>query len=225
MPRWRCNGLWTSASRSRRDESERDSAQQPPATSRNWRRLRLQDVLFRYDDENSEGAFTLGPLAITLRPGEIVFVAGGNGSGKTTLAKVLTGLYAPTSGTILCDGYAVDEENIRWYRSKFAAVFADFFLFEGIVDLQRDELDTETEQLAVRLKLDRWMLSAQESPSKSTAVSSGERRRSALLATLLEDRPVLLLDEWTADQDPQSKDIFYLGYLLFGNSSANAGPG
>ena len=42
-----------------------------------------------------DGGFTLGPLDLCLRPGQVVFVVGGNGSGKTTLAKLLTGLYAP----------------------------------------------------------------------------------------------------------------------------------
>jgi putative ATP-binding cassette transporter len=111
------------------------------------------------------------------------------------------------------DGYAVDDGNIRWYRSRFAAVFADFCLFDGIADLQRDDLDHEAEQLAIRLKLDRLMLATPESSSKSAAISSGERRRLALLAALIEDRPVLVLDEWAADQDPHYKDIFYLEIL------------
>jgi|HubBroStandDraft_6_1064221.scaffolds.fasta_scaffold17690_1 putative ATP-binding cassette transporter len=196
-----------------KDEHERDGGQLPPASSRGWRSLRFQGVLFRYEDENSEGSFTLGPVEMTLRPGEIVFIAGGNGSGKTTLAKVLTGLYAPTSGTIVFDGYAVDDANIRWYRGRFAAVFADFCLFDGVVDLQRDDLDHEAEQLAIRLKLDRLMLATPESSSKSTAISSGERRRLALLAAIIEDRPVLVLDEWAADQDPHYKDVFYLEIL------------
>ena len=196
-----------------RGDGEPEGAQHPPAGSRKWRDLALQGVIFRYKDGISEPGFTLGPVEITLRPGEIVFIAGGNGSGKTTLAKVLTGLYAPTSGTILFNGYAVDEENIRWYRGRFAAVFSDFCLFEGVVDLRRDDLDHEAERLATRLKLDQWMLATPEASGKSTASSSGERRRLALLAALIEDRPVLVLDEWAADQDPQYKDVFYLEIL------------
>jgi putative ATP-binding cassette transporter len=194
-------------------KDERDGVQHTPPPSRTWRSLKLHDVLFKYQLGNTEESFSLGPLAITFHPREIVFIAGGNGSGKTTLVKVLTGLYAPTSGTILFDGNTVDGDAARWYRSKFAAVFSDFYLFDGVADTQHDELDDEAKQLAVRLKLNRWMLAAPESSSKSTASSSGERRRVALLNAILEDRPVFVFDEWAADQDPQFKDIFYLEIL------------
>lgn len=195
------------------DNRVRDGAQRAPPWSRNWRSLNLKGVLFRYGGGNRKDNFALGPLEITLRPGELVFIAGGNGSGKTTLIKVLTGLYPPTSGTIRFDGVAVDERNAHWYRSKFAVVFADFCLFEGVADLQPDHLDHQAQQLALRLKLNRWMLAAPESSGKWTALSSGERRRIALLKAVLEDRPILIFDEWAADQDHRYKDFFYEEFL------------
>jgi putative ATP-binding cassette transporter len=195
------------------DDSVRDGARHAPPSSRTWRSLNLKGVLFRYGGGNRKDNFAVGPLEMTLRPGELVFIAGGNGSGKTTLVKVLTGLYPPTSGTIRFDGVAVDERNVHWYRSKFAVVFADFCLFEGVADLQPDALDQQAEQLAVRLKLSRWMLAAPESSGKWTALSSGERRRIALVKAVLEDRPILVFDEWAADQDHRYKDFFYEEFL------------
>ena len=144
---------------------------------------------------------------MTLRPGEIVFVAGGNGSGKTTFAKLLTGLYQPSSGSISLDDTIIGEQSIRWFRSKFSVVFADFCLFEGVADLRPKQVAQEAERLAVRLKLEQWMLSTPE--TSDAPLSSGERRRLALLMALLEDRPILVFDEWAADQDPRYKDLFY----------------
>ena len=146
---------------------------------------------------------------MTLRPGEIVFVAGGNGSGKTTFAKLLTGLYQPSSGSISLDDTIIGEQSIRWFRSKFSVVFADFCLFEGVADLRPKQVAQEAERLAVRLKLEQWMLSTPETSDASAPLSSGERRRLALLMALLEDRPILVFDEWAADQDPRYKDLFY----------------
>jgi len=149
----------------------------------------------------------LGPLDLTLRPGEIVFVAGGNGSGKTTFAKILTGLYPPSSGSIRLDDTIIEDDGVRRFRSKFSVVFADFCLFEGVADLRPQQVAKEAERLAVRLKLEQWMLSTTE--SSGATLSSGERRRLALLMALLEDRPILVFDEWAADQDPRYKDLFY----------------
>ena len=149
----------------------------------------------------------MGPLDLTLRPGEIVFVAGGNGSGKTTFAKILTGLYPPSSGSIRLDDTIIEDDGVRRFRSKFSVVFADFCLFEGVADLRPQQVAKEAERLAVRLKLEQWMLSTTE--SSGATLSSGERRRLALLMALLEDRPILVFDEWAADQDPRYKDLFY----------------
>src|SRR5208282_846791 len=185
-----------------------DDWQHAPAL-RDWRSLDLKGVHFRYGGEKSSDAFNIGPMDITLRRGEVVFIAGGNGSGKTTFAKVLTGLYTPTSGTIQFDGIDVDQHNIHWYRKKFAAVFADFCLFEGVADLQPDDLRSEVNWLTSRLELSRAMLMAPASQNVSTPFTSGERGRIALLRAVIEDRPVFVFDEWAADQDHEYKDFFY----------------
>jgi len=57
----------------------------------------------RLPGEREDSHFTLGPLNLTLCPGELVFVVGGNGSGKSTLVKLLTGLYAPETGAVEFD--------------------------------------------------------------------------------------------------------------------------
>jgi putative pyoverdin transport system ATP-binding/permease protein len=189
------------------EDQDADTMRHVPSPVGQWRSLALQDVVFRYQSENSTDVFTLGPLDLTLRPGEIVLVAGGNGSGKTTFAKILTGLYPPSSGSIRLDDKIIEEESVRWFRSKFSVVFADFCLFEGVADLQPEQVAKEAERLAVRLKLEHWMLSTPGSSGET--LSSGERRRLALLMALLEDRPILVFDEWAADQDPRYKDLFY----------------
>ena len=181
--------------------------------SSSWENLALNDVIYRYKGGHPDDDFTLGPINIVLHPREIVFVSGGNGTGKTTLLKVLTGLYTPTQGTIQLGEVAVNETNLRLYRNKFAVVFSDFCLFEGVADIHYQNLSFEAVSIAKRFKLKPWMLTPQDAVDASVKLSAGERRRAALLLALLEDRPILVFDEWAADQDPQYKDMFYRDIL------------
>ena len=122
---------------------------------------------------------------------------------------MLTGLYTPTEGTILFDDVPVNETNVRLYRTKFAVVFSDFCLFEDVADLDYQELSFEAEHIARRFKFKRWMLVPRNSSDASVKLSAGERRRAALLMALMDDRPIVVFDEWAADQDPQHKELFY----------------
>jgi putative pyoverdin transport system ATP-binding/permease protein len=177
--------------------------------SPNWKSLTLHDVVFRYDGGHPEDDFSLGPIDIALQPREIVFISGGNGSGKTTLLKVLTGLYTPAKGSIRFDDVLVNEKNARFFRSKFAVVFSDYCLFEGVADINYEDLSFEAARIAKRFKFKPWMLSPRDTSGGAVQLSAGERRRAALLMALLDDRPIVVFDEWAADQDPQYKEMFY----------------
>ena len=101
-------------------------------------------------------------------------------AGKTTLLKVLTGLYTPTKGKIHLDEVTINKTNVRLYRNKFAVVFSDFCLFEGVADLHYQDLSFEAESIAKRFKLKPWMLTHQDaSDDASIKLSAGERRRAA----------------------------------------------
>jgi putative pyoverdin transport system ATP-binding/permease protein len=185
------------------------SAAQP---STRWERLELKGVIFAYPAENGTKPFQLGPLDFTLQPGEIVFVAGGNGSGKSTFAKVLTGLYPPEAGEIRLDGNLVTETTREWYHGHFSAIFSDFHLFDRLLGLTSPDLDARARAHLARLELD-GKVQVENGVFSTTALSSGQRKRLALLTALLEDRPIYVLDEWAADQDPHFRDIFYTALL------------
>ena len=85
--------------------------------------------------------FRLGPVDLTLRPGEVTFVVGGNGSGKSTLAKLICGLYAPRIGEIRAGGEPIGPQNLEWFRQHTTAVFSDFHLFDDYLGLAADDLD------------------------------------------------------------------------------------
>ena len=191
-------------------------APEPPAAAEaaddgGWSTLELAGVTHTYHREG-EGDFTLGPVGLTLRPGEIVFVVGGNGSGKTTLAKLLTGLYAPEAGEVRLDGVAVDEGNRARYLRRFSAVFSDFHLFERFLGVDSAGVDARAAGYLETLQL-AHKVSVRDGRLSTTRLSQGQRKRLALLTALLEDRPIYLFDEWAADQDPVFKKLFYLELL------------
>jgi putative pyoverdin transport system ATP-binding/permease protein len=156
-----------------------------------------------------EEGFILGPINLTLQPGEILFIIGGNGSGKSTLAKIITGLYKPLSGEIALDGQPLTKDNLDWYRQHFSAIFSDFYLFESYLGFNyNDKLAAQIEDYLRKLHL-AHKVQVKNGVLSTTNLSSGQRKRLALLTVLLEDRPIYLFDEWASDQQPSFRDWFY----------------
>lgn len=187
-------------------EGKGDEAAPPPAAPEVT--LALEGVTHGYYDEREDEVFTLGPVDLTLRPGEITFLVGGNGSGKTTLAKLVTGLYAPEAGTIRVDGRALAAPGGEEHRQLFSAVFSDFHLFETLLEAADGSLDDRANSWLRQLHLDH-KVAVRGGAFSTRDLSQGQRKRLALVAACLEDRPVMVFDEWAADQDPQFKDVFY----------------
>jgi putative ATP-binding cassette transporter len=175
--------------------------------------LELSDIRYSYYGEENRFGFTLGPVNLTLHPGELVFLIGGNGCGKSTLALLLVGLYPPDGGTIRLDGDAITEDNIEYYRQHFSAIFFDFFLFESLLGFDKLEIDNQVQEYLKLLDLDH-KVSIEGGRFSTLSLSQGQRKRLALLVAYLEDRPFYVFDEWAADQDPAFKKIFYEEILI-----------
>src|SRR5690606_38756949 len=101
------------------------------------RTLEARSLEYAYPPDHGEAGFSIGPLDLSFRAGELCFIVGGNGSGKSTLLKVLTGLYTPTAGTLVADGIEVGPHNVVAYREHVTAIFAEFHLFERLYGLPR----------------------------------------------------------------------------------------
>ncbi|MEL7353285.1 MAG: cyclic peptide export ABC transporter [Cyanobacteria bacterium P01_A01_bin.116] len=183
-----------------------------------WKTLALKNVAHTYRtqaacrEESADGHFSVGPINLTLKAGELVFIVGGNGSGKSTLAKLITGLYVPASGSIRLDSQPIVDTNRSWYRQHFSAVFSDFYLFERLVSAEALTLDSQAQTYLKKLQLED-KVSVQSGQLSTTALSQGQRKRLSLLTAYLEDRPIYLFDEWAADQDPVFREIFYTQLL------------
>ncbi|KAF1072454.1 MAG: ABC transporter ATP-binding/permease protein YojI [Pseudomonas citronellolis] len=173
--------------------------------------LELRDVRYHYPSEDGSQGFAVGPLELSLKQGEILFIAGDNGSGKTTLIKLLLGLYVPQQGQLLLNGEPVDDASRDDYRQLFTTIFADYFLFEDLLDGSA-ELPAEANRYLERLEI-AHKVSLQDRSYSTTDLSTGQRKRLALVQAWLEKRPLLVFDEWAADQDPEFRRIFYTELL------------
>jgi putative pyoverdin transport system ATP-binding/permease protein len=170
--------------------------------------LEMVGVTHEYHRELENRNFILGPVDMRLQRGELVFLIGGNGCGKTTLAKLLTGLYIPSSGEIRVNGELIDNDNRDDYRQYFSVVFSDFYLFDTLLGLGSAGLDEQAREYLVRLQLNQ-KVEVKDGRLSTTELSQGQRKRLALLTVYLEDRPIYVFDEWAADQDPLFKEVFY----------------
>ncbi len=174
----------------------------------NWKEIRFENVTYTYPSMKSAVSFQLKPINITIKRGEMIFLIGKNGSGKSTLSMLLAGLYQPSSGKIFIDDIEITIENQRAFQSQISAIFSDFHLFtqllgkSGFADTTEVSKWLETLQLENKVSVENHRLS-------TTNLSQGQRKRLGLLVSLLEERPLLILDEWAADQDPTFRRTFY----------------
>ena len=157
---------------------------------------------YRYGPE-----FGVGPIDLRIERGETIFIVGGNGSGKSTLLKVLTGLYPLTSGALLVDDERLNARNLSGYRELIAAIFTDFHLFDRLYGLDHVR-DTEVRKLLRQMEL-REKTDFIGGRFTTVALSTGQRKRLALISALLEDREIYVFDEWAADQDVHFREYFY----------------
>ena len=138
-------------------------------------------------------------------------MVGGNGSGKSTLTRVLTQLYRAEAGAILWDGALVDANNAPRYRNLFSAVYADFHLFDRLYGMEGVDPEHVRRLLADVGLADKTAYV--DGRFTNVELSTGQRKRLALVVALIEDRPIYVLDELSADQDPVFRQRYYKEFL------------
>lgn len=178
-----------------------------PVSDQPFEKLELQEISFEYTFEkhNIKSRFRLGPVDFVLKKGELAFIHGGNGSGKTTFFHLVLGLLKPDLGRIRLNGKIVPENET--VNRLFAPVFSDFHLFDKLygltdIDVGKANYYLEMFELHEKVKFENDHFSLLK-------LSTGQRKRLALIAMLLEKKPLLFLDEWAADQDPFFRRKFY----------------
>ncbi len=167
--------------------------------------IKAVGIKFKYNDQDKQDVFEVGPIDFEARNGEIIFIIGGNGSGKTTLAKLLTGLYETNEGQLMINGRVRKGTELSEY---FSAVFSPTYLFKKLYNIDSKNKSAEVERYLRLLDLG-GKVRIVDNEYSSINLSGGQRKRLALLQCYLEDSPIYLFDEWAADQDPGYRHFFY----------------
>ena len=173
--------------------------------------ITLENILFHYKQIENTSNFTLGPINFHFAKGKIYFIRGSNGSGKTTLLRLLVGLIQPEHGTISVNGKKVTKNMLEAYRNKFAIVFNNFYLFKKLYGIANFE-DTYFDEILSLMEM-KEKVSINSGQFSDLKLSTGQRKRIALMVALFENKDFIILDEWAADQDPEFRKKFYTKIL------------
>ncbi|HEY8036298.1 MAG TPA: ATP-binding cassette domain-containing protein [Methylobacter sp.] len=170
-------------------------------------RILISQLYFSYPVEDQGRQFSVGPFDLSIARGELIFIRGGNGSGKSTFLKLLTGLYESNSGAIVVDNKTIDNELLDNYRNLFSIIFTDFHLFDRFYGQQNVNVEIVNEYL-VLMGLEK-KTGFKNGRFTHTNLSTGQKKRLALIIALLEDKAIYVFDEVAADQDPEFRQFFY----------------
>jgi ATP-binding cassette, subfamily B, bacterial len=183
--------------------------------------IELRNVRFRYPAQTRDA---VDSIDLHVPAGQVVAFVGENGSGKTTLAKLIAGLYRPTSGSVIVGGKDLSDLPQAARTTHAVTVFQDFARFAlsardniSIADQTRPHDDVRLAASIAAAGLDSVVAGLPRGLDTTLAaqfddgvdLSSGQWQRFALARAFYRDAPVLLLDEPTAALDARSE------YLLF----------
>lgn len=174
--------------------------------------IEFRDVDFRYP-----GAAELALTGVSFRiePGEHVALIGPVGSGKSTVAKLIIGLYPPTSGLVMVDGTDVRQLSPSALREKTGALLQDNVLLTGSIRenilLGREDLDDEEMIRASKASLAYDFIAKMPNgydvklADRGDGLSGGQRQAIAMARALVGRPPILVFDEPTSAVDTDTE--------------------
>jgi ATP-binding cassette subfamily C protein LapB len=184
--------------------------------------IEFKKVAFRYPQDERD---VLRDVAFNINPGERVAILGRNGSGKTTIEKLIAGLYEPTSGTVLLDGIDIRQLDPAELRRNMGYVSQDVNLFFGTL---RDNIAMGAPYASDDAILEAVRLSgltdfvnqhpmglAMPVGEHGQLLSGGQRQSVSIARALLNDPPILLMDEPTGSMDHTSEEEFKRNLMQF----------
>jgi ATP-binding cassette, subfamily B, bacterial HlyB/CyaB len=194
-------------------EEDRDSHRQDLGKLQGY--VKFNNVTFRYHQDAK--ANILENISFEVKPGQTIALVGRSGSGKTTLAKLILGLYQPTTGSIEIDGKDLATISLQSLRSQVGVVDQDTFLFSGTVKhnialakpgAKQADIQRAAELAGANEFIDKMpMRYDTEIGEGGGMLSGGQRQRLAIARALLTNPRLLIFDEATSSLDTESERI------------------
>jgi putative ATP-binding cassette transporter len=168
--------------------------------------LNFKNISFQYENASGDQSFALNNINFSTQKGEVIFIVGGNGSGKSTFINILTGLYDHEKGEIIVNGDKLESK--KNLQQLISPVFTDNYVFSHNYDNYKLENNAQYKFLLELMEMKKVVGDTKEESARR-GFSKGQSKRMSLIFALLEDKPILVLDEWAADQDPHFRKYFY----------------
>lgn len=185
---------------------EKDEDNNQNLTNVDFQSLHFKNISFQYDNTSEEQSFALDKVNFNAQKGEVIFIVGGNGSGKSTFINILTGLYDHKDGEINLNNEKLNSKKIL--QNLISPVFTDNYVFSHNYDNYQLENNSQYQSLLEMMEMQEVVGDTKEESARRN-FSKGQSKRMSLILALLEEKPILVLDEWAADQDPHFRKYFY----------------
>ena len=174
--------------------------------------ITFQDVHYQYEDR---GLVAVKDVSFSIHPGKKVAIVGPSGSGKSTIADLLLGFIHLSQGKIFVDDHPLETIDPVFWRSFLTLVPQEPYLFDGTVleNIQLakpNALPSEVRRAAERAQADQFIQLLPRGfetqiGERGQRLSGGQVQRIALARAFLKDAPIVVLDEATANLDPENE--------------------
>jgi ATP-binding cassette subfamily B protein len=174
-------------------------------------RVEFRDVHFGY----IEGEETIKGFSAVIEPGQKVAIVGATGAGKTTTVNLLMRFYEVSSGDILIDGIPISEMSRKDLRDMFCMVLQDTWLFEGTIreniaycrDVSEDAVMDACKKVGLEMFIESLPDGLDTRIGSKSSLSEGQRQQICIARALVDDSPMLILDEATSSVDTRTEVV------------------
>lgn len=176
--------------------------------------VEFSHVRFAYPDKPDETI--IHDFSVSVKPGQKVAIVGPTGAGKTTLVNLLMRFYETTGGEILIDGIRTTDMTREAVHDCFGMVLQDTWLFEGTVreNLAYNTKGVTDEQMKAACKACGIHSFIKALPngydsilSDNTAISAGQKQLMTIARAMIQNSPMLILDEATSSVDTRTEQL------------------
>lgn len=176
-------------------------------------KVEFKNVSFTYDDNETP---TIKNFSATAKPGQKIAIVGPTGAGKTTMVNLLMKFYEINDGDILIDGTSIHDLTRDNIHSLFTMVLQDTWLFEGtvkenIIYNRKNISHKRVEEVCKIVGVDHFIKTLPHGYdtilTDNESISAGQKQLLTIARGMIEDAPLLILDEATSNVDTRTEEL------------------